>query len=218
MTKTVTETKKSIKTFLREYLEKLKVAWPCVLFFFFIYVHILMLWIFPSEAKILNTCTASLYQIIGAVCVLIQIDGSLKILKGSNLVKSIKHYLSSWPKRTTRTTIINLKAEGITCKSSFSATVSIGNAPDTLEEKINLLTQKVDEIDKKITKNRRELLLQINKIQDKNAKQIEIVSNEIQQLRTNLETTVVGDYKIAIFGVLMIIYGIIIPMIGLYTE
>ena len=160
--------------------------------------------------------TASLYQIIGAGCVLYQINGSLKILKGNDLLKSIKKYLSSWPKRTAQNTIVHGKTVSITCTVG-TGNITIQNGSETLEEKIELLSKRVDDLGKKINKNRQEVMATINENKKAHDKQMNTARKEIQGLKINLESTIVGDYKTAIFGVLMIIYGIIIPVIGLYV-
>lgn len=217
MTTTITETKKTTLALIREYKNKFITAWPCILLFFFVYLHILLIKILPSSSELVNVWTASLYQIIGAGCVLYQINGSLKILKGDDLIKSIKQYLGSWPKRIVQNRIINLKTGIINCSATTSANITIQSNSETIEEKIERLSKRVDEINKKINRDRQEVMCKINKNQEKNDKRLSVVNKEIQKLKTNLEGTIVGDYKTAIFGVLMIIYGIVIPIISLYT-
>ena len=217
MTTTITETKKTTIALIREYKNKFISAWPCVLLFFFIYLHVLLIKIYPSSRELVNVWTASLYQIIGAGCVLYQINGSLKILKGNDLLKSIKQYLGSWPKRTARNITFHCKPGTLACTAGGSADFSIQSAPKTLEEKIERISKRLDKIDEKINKNRHDVITTIKKNQEKTNKRIATINEEIRKLKTNLEGTIVGDYKTAIFGVFMIIYGIIIPVIGLYV-
>jgi len=217
MTTTITETKKTTIALIREYKNKFITAWPCILLFFFVYLHILLIKIFPSSSELVNVWTASLYQIIGAGCVLYQINGSLKILKGNDFAAIIKQYFLTLPKRLERKKSFRLKIDNVVSTTNISKVILEKSKPETLEEKIECLSKRIDELDKKVEKNQKNLTNRINNTQKKKEKQISTLQEEIRKLNGNLENTVIGDYQVAIFGALMIIYGIIIPIIGLYV-
>jgi gas vesicle protein len=213
---TVTETKKPIFKLIREYFDKLAEAWFVIFLFFALYFHIEMLKLFPLSPKAVHTWLASFYQIIGAVCVLIQINKSLKILRKFDFLEKAKQYLVTWPKRTARYIILH-GSSAISFSDSVSGVVIKKNRTETLEEKIEHLSKRIDEIDKKIDANQKNLTEKFKKDKEKIDKQISTMRKDISTLNVNLEDTVIGDYKKALFGILMIIYGICIPVVGLYT-
>jgi hypothetical protein len=217
MTTTVTETKKPISKLLREYFDKIAKLWFFIFLFFAVYFHIEMLKLFPLSPKAVHTWLASFYQIIGAMCVIIQIDKSLKILRGFDLLTKAKQYVSSWPKRTARHTTVHLESLNLRLSGfGISGTILQQNETETLEEKIDRLSKRIDKIERKIDGNKKKLTEKFKIDKQKTDKQISSLREDIKRLNVNLEDTVIGDYKIALFGILMIIYGICIPVIGLY--
>lgn len=210
------ETQKSLPQFIKEcFLWSLK-AWPGIFLGLFIYFHVLILALFPESEIFINTWIASIYQIIGAAYVLVQINESLKTLKNIDLIKSIKQYVACWPKRKIHHTVIDCKLASVSCTASMSGTFSHQkSSPETLEEKVERLSNRISELEKKVDGDKKDLIRQMKENQKTTSKQINAIRGDIKTLNGNLVDTVIGDYKKAIFGVLMIMYGICVPIFNL---
>jgi hypothetical protein len=215
---TVIETKKTKLELIKEcfyYISNR--TWHYIYIFFFIYLHSLLMTIFPSSTNIVNTTIASLSQFIGACCVLFQINNNLKILQNKDLIKSIKNFIRFFPKKSKTQTTVNLQGAPISLSMNLSGTFESISQPDDLGGRINLLSKRIDELNKKIDKNREDLTNKINRNQIKNNEFKTEIKNELKKINLNIEDTIVGEYKLAVFGVIMIIYGILVPIIGLFT-
>jgi hypothetical protein len=211
---TTIETKKTLQKFIKEIFYWGIKAWPLIFLIEFIFIHALLLSLLPIHSRVINAWVSSSYQVIGAFYIIVQLNESLKTLKNIDLIESIKNYWKQKPERISRNTTIHLTACGITAKAAILGTPTINSGVQTLEEKIDFLSKRMDNIEKRINKNRKELIDNIRTNQKNTSKQIGTIIEDIKTLQGNVTETIVGDYKKAIFGFLLVNYGICVPIIN----
>jgi hypothetical protein len=213
---TTIETKKKIPQLIREYFHWGCRTWPLVLLFMFIYFHGLLLGFFPGSKQAIQIVVGSIYQLIGVACVLLEINQNLMTLKKIDLKSSAKQFWISRPKRMAKQTVVNLEAVNITCRASAVGVTCLSiTESETLGQKVERLSKKITEIEGKVEQNRKDLTAKLKDHQNRTGKDITTLRNDIRNLNGNLVDVVVGDYKKAIFGILMIMYGICVPVLNL---
>jgi len=204
----------------RVIIRKLTKAWPVIILFKVIYFHVLLLSLSPELwHECINIWISSIYQIIGACSILYQINKNLKTFKNIDLFQSFLTYLKELPIRDAQGATLFAKAADFKLNGSVISGDYIGTkAPKTLEEKIDLLANKIDELNKKVDENNQRLNKKLQANHEKLSNRITAIIAKTNKLSGRLIETVVGDYKSAIFGVLMISYGIIVPIIDYYIR
>lgn len=207
------ETKKTLRVFIEENFYWGINAWPIIFIIKFITLHALLLSLFPLHSSLINAFVSSAYQIIGGGYILVQINENLKTLKNIDLLESLKKYWKNKPKRIQRITTHHLKAQGISCKSPVFGMPGLFSGNLTVEEKIELLSSRIDKMDEKLNANYKELSQRFNKNHQTSLNQIANLRQEITELSKNVTKTLIGDYKKVIFGILLISYGIFVPII-----
>lgn len=183
-------------------------AWPILIILFFSVIHFAVHAAIPEKFDIANKIIGTIMQLVGGFIVLHSVNGNLGLFRNQSFFSVIVSWLRDFP-LIKRSTVISM-ASGISATLGGIATVSIEVVATTVEERIIELERRLVEVRNALNAQDTALRQHIDKVKDE--LRISIYSNEstIKQLAKKLELATVGGFKQQAFGVLLVIYGVVI--------
>lgn len=182
-------------------------AWPVLILLSLLSVHLMLIYYFCLESEVTNKTISLVAQIIGGLLVVYSIDSNIGILKGGNLFVEIISYLKSFP-LIKRSVVIHSQA-AVSSAYSITGKVKVGRKPNTISEKIDYLQEQIDDLKSEYGHNIKELHKKIDGIYKEIGKKINQTNATVRAIEAKMEIVSVGDVKIQLFGVFLIIYGAI---------
>lgn len=155
-----------------------------------------------------NKVAGAVLQAIGALLVLISLDGNIGLFAGKGIVSAAAHWMSDYPKKIRGHALAG--GASLQSNSSLAATLSI--RPTALDERVAELERVVAEL-KAISSARHDELTQAiatarAEARDANSK----TSTGLKALEKKLEVSAIGGLKIQSFGVGIALIGSLLSM------
>jgi len=201
---------------MKKYLIWFKQAWPIIYLIPIIIFHYLLLNLPCFNHEILcydnpsiNKLISLILQIIGGLIVIYSIDSNLELFKKKNLFNISIAWFKRCPIRKSKTIEFKLatsKSKNLTS----TVNVELAKKPETVEDKINDLYEKLKSLEEKTQKHNINFTKQIAKINDVNNKKQLSTSKSLRSIENKLENISIGGLKLQIFGVFLLIYGAIL--------
>ena len=198
---------------IRKLVNWLLKAWPFIIVFCISVIHHKVLTLcLPDTAEKTNQAISAFMQIVGGLIVLSTINSNLGLFGKDSLLSKPVNWLKSFPlfrKSQGGIGSINGTLSGLTC----SAEGHESRVFYTIEEKVEEAQRQIDEIRKILYRKESELLSKINEVGKKLLDPIDKNQNDINTLNGILAKTAIGSLNTQVFGVLLVIYGALSPLI-----
>ncbi len=166
----------------------------------------------PDRVDSINEIVSSVTQIIGGLIILFTINSNLGLFKQNNLIALLFCWLKSFP--------LFRKIKPITGSVNGTMPVITGSGEGytsrvcrTLEEKIEEALRQIDELKEIIYRKERELLAKIGTSETNLKKLIDKNQHNLNKLNNLVSKSAVGGINTQIFGVLLVLYGAIFPLL-----
>lgn len=189
-------------------------AWPFTAIFIIALIHREILKVCSSEsAEILNRTMSAFMQISGGLLVLFTINANIGLFEKEGLGLIFINWLKSFPlfrNRKPNTCHVNDILPGFKISAESHST----RVCTTIEEKIEEAQRQIDELRNIVDRKERELLAKVGEVEKNLKKLIYKTQNGINALNGLLTKTTIGGISAQIFGVLLVIYGALIPLIA----
>lgn len=188
-------------------------AWPFIAIILFASVHYNILRIVPLDTfKIINKYVSSFAQIIGGLIVLFSINSNLGLFEQNNLFQLFLNWIKSFP-LFQKFEPISGHANFVMKAPSISSEGHTGVVCKTVEEKIEEAQRQINELRNILYRKESELLTQIRGTEQSLKELIYKNQNDINALNGLVRKTTIGGINTQIFGVLLVVYGAVVPLI-----
>jgi hypothetical protein len=200
--------KNMVMSFLREIVRiclHLWKGWFFLLPLALLVTHIALIQFFDFNIKATTNLYGLVAQIVGVVLILSSLQSDMLLFKGKSFIKMFVEYLKQFKTKPKKTNHI-ISAGHIPSATVFG-NFKVINAPTTLEDRIKLVEDSIEQLQKDID----ERIVGTNiKIQQKTKalnSRISSVRKEINQLSLNVNHFAIGNWKWQVFGGLLIAYS-----------
>jgi len=176
-------------------------------------VHHNILKIFPlDKVDTINKFVSPLMQILGGVIILVNINSNLGLFKQDTLIPMFLNWLKLFPLfRKIRPVTGNIN--GILPPLSSCFEVHTSQVCKTIEEKVEENKRQIDELRKIVYREEKELLKKISKSESNLKTLIYKNQNRVNKIEKSINKYMVGGINTQIFGVFLVLYGAIFPLI-----
>ncbi|MBE3128856.1 MAG: hypothetical protein IMZ60_04170 [Actinobacteria bacterium] len=200
---------KAISIF-REIYNWLLKAWPVWSFIAILLLHQIIHTFFQSNGENVNRVAGSIFQIIGGIIVFFSINENIGTFKRENIFSMVVNWFSSFPLIKKNVTISVDSA--VMKMTSGTPHLKIKRKYNSVEENLIELEKQIDECRQLIFEIEKAVMEKIEVVKSK--LEGSIVKNQIetQAVKKLLDESVLGTFKLQIFGVLLVIYGAVIPL------
>ncbi len=182
-------------------------AWPLWIALALLLRHVMLLRVLPDMSTRINSTLFLTLQLVGGAIVLYSIDANIGVVRKGSLLAEFFSYLSEFP-LLRRSLVINLKGQS-TSVVGGTMRGRITRTPQSTEEGLKYLQEQIDEIrrdhDEELKALKKSLSDRIAKIESS----VSNLSTNIRELDEKLDSTIVGDIRVQLFGVILIAYGAI---------
>ncbi len=185
--------------------------WPLHIFPLFLTIHIVLINQFPANLPMINSISSALFQIIGGIIVLISLNSNLNLLNKTSIKNVFINWFKSFPLKSK--SVITEVSDSISIQSTVSATATVSNSLNTLEDKIKFLFDEIKRLDQKISDSTEKLKEDLNEKFKYIERKHSNLDQSLIEVKANLNNTVLGSPKLEILGILSIIYGLLIPVL-----
>jgi hypothetical protein len=183
--------------------------WPFTATILLFITHVTLLSISNDQDKAttINTTISSLSQLFGISVIIYSLNNNIKLLTDKDILKIINNwFLYIYQIWKPKTVILTLSGES-SCRGS--AVVSTTKNFLTLDEKVDYLEKKINELSLTIHNNKQELELQLNHSKKELEDLIKSITNTTND---KIRESLLGNLSSHIFGILMTGYGIAVPL------
>jgi len=188
-------------------------AWPFIAIITIAYIHHKILGLVqPDSAELINKFVSSLTQIIGGLIVLYSINSNLGLFKQNNMLLLFLNWLKSFPLFRTIEPISGNGNFTEPCPE-ISSEVHTGKVCKSLEEKVEEAQRQIDELRNLLYRKENEILTSIRTTELNLKELIYKNQNDINSLNGIVIKTTIGGVNAQIFGVLLVVYGAIFPLL-----
>lgn len=196
-----------------KFINWLSKAWPFILVTLLGALHYNAIKIVPNDKiELLNNTIASFTQVAGGLIVLSSINSNLGLFRQISLLSIFQRWLKSFPYFRRIEKITSSGHCEMPC-FTVSSEGHTSNLCNTLEEKIVEAQRQIDELRDIVYRKERELLSKIYQIENNLKNEIYKNQNDIQELNDLVSKSTTGGINTQIFGVLLVVYGAIIPVV-----
>lgn len=166
------------------------------------------------DSQKISIILTSGFQIIGVFIVLYSIFKQFLSINELKLNRLILDFIKA-DYNAKKGRIINVLAvDGIKMKGSLSAVKLISNNND-IESKVKYIFEAIKSIEINMEKLNQDLKAEIENQSIDMAKRVENLESKIERLQDEFKSSIIHNLKYQFVGMVMIIYGLIIPIIKL---
>ena len=168
--------------------------------------------LFSDYEGSINLYASAIFQSGGGILVISTINDNLNLLKGKSILSSVLSWFKRFPlKRRITTATINATLPPLRGKFEVRAIPKL----DTIDQKVEYLLEEIKRIHKKISLNNSALEQGFNQKIDELRDKLNIQTQNITEVESKLQDSIAGEVrvKLEILGVLLVLYGIFIPVI-----
>lgn len=196
----------AIYTIRHLFIRPWHVVCPAILFA----VVIALLLSFPSQAKIILIISSIITQAIGMTTLLLVLNSNLKELRNTSFIDDLIKYL-----KEIQPSIIN----GVGSIQGVQVQTSVGCITDAPPKLVGITEKRLEALEHEIERVRQEglahktaVMQSITSNNNAATTRFESVDVLLGNLKTNLENTVIGDYRLQIFSIVMILLGLMLSI------
>lgn len=182
-------------------------AWPSLIIFVLLCLHLLLIYYFCLNASITNKTIALLLQIVGGLAILYSIDSNMGIIKKKNLLSVFANFLSEFP--LLRKTIVIGTVGYSEGASTAKGKGSVGRNPKSIEEKIEYLQEQINWVKRDLEQETKEINEKIDRESSEMKIQIQETKSALQNIGAKMDEISVGSLDVQLFGIFLMIYGAI---------
>ena len=166
-------------------------------------------WSFPAGSNPFNKVAGAALQGLGAIFVLISIDGNLGLFRGHGVIGELRDYTRRYPRKNATSTLFGA-ATGKFNMSGGLASMRVW--PADIDGRVTALAQLCKELERKISEQRLELLAHVDNVQVENRKAMNKQGLRVDDLAKKVEETAVGGIKLQVFGVGLAVIGSVLSV------
>lgn len=155
-------------------------------------------WTPPPVGLRFNKIFGAALQGLGALLVLISIDGNLGLFRGHGIFSELRDYMRAFPRQSRRVTLISASC-GQANASGFTASIRVW--PGDIDGRVAELEQWCKELENKISSQRLEVLKRVDEVKIEHRTRMNEHGLRIEDLSKKIEETAVGGTKLQAFGV-----------------
>lgn len=183
-------------------------TFPFSLFPLFLFIHIMVLILYPDARATINKYVSNILQFIGLIIVLKAVNDNVKIIDRGSITRSISEWLNAFPFRKRKATVhvVNIAGE---LNSAGHITARLIHKPETLEEKINYAFEELKRLEREISHTTETRNKKINGLEATIGELKTKQDNKIQDIQMRLSEVFAGGAKEEIFGVVCIFYSLV---------
>jgi hypothetical protein len=188
-------------------------AWPFIVISIIAIFHYEILKLCSQQGAIwFNKIMSAFTQVIGGLIVLSTVNAKLGLFKQKGLLIIFVDWLKSWPLFRHKTDISG-QINVIGPMTTVSMEGHVSPKCNTIEEKIEEAMRQIDDLRRIVYRKESELLFKINETDNSLKQLIARTQEDVNKLNGLLTKSTVGGIKLQIFGVLLVIYGALFPLI-----
>jgi len=196
---------------VKETIKWLFKAWPVLFLMGLILIHLGINTLVHYDYKEVNKYISVALQMIGGIIILISVNENIADFKRGNLWSMLVLYFKSCPLRKQNVT---LNVASSTHASTVGGLTLISRRKwNTDEERFLELERQIDETWKLIFEKEKSLIELIDSNRTKLETKISKNNQEILDVSSRLDKSVLGNIKFEIFGVLLMLYGAFLNLI-----
>jgi hypothetical protein len=182
-------------------------AWPIPASLLLALVHIAIFRVWPENATAINSTTALVLQILGGLLVLYSINSNIGVMRRGSLLAQFRAYLSDFPMRK-KSYVLDIH-DSVHSVSAGRARLRLTRTPKSLDEAVEYFQGQLDELRKEHAEDVNELRTMVLKRVTELESKVASAAKGIKEVEVKVDATVIGDVRIQIFGVIMLVYGAI---------
>ncbi len=186
-----------------------RIPWPLHLAPIFIGGHLISLYLFPENLQIINLYCCSVFPGIGGFFVILTINSNLNILSGSSIKRAVIDWFKAFSAKAKPFSDEGHIQMRLLAKGKARSTSKM----ESIEEKIEYLFDEITRLGQENSALRIELKTEIHKVEKTLLPRINNLSDETREIKTKINNVLVGGATHEIFGLLIIFYGLVIPLI-----
>lgn len=166
-------------------------------------------WSFPAGSNPFNKVAGAALQGLGAIFVLISIDGNLGLFRGHGVIGELRDYARRYPRKNAT---VALSGAASAQFNTSGALASISVWPDDIDGRVAALAQLCKELEKKISEQRMEMEARMDKVQIEYRNTMSEHGARVVDLAKKIEETAVGGTKLQVFGVGLAVIGSVLSV------
>jgi len=182
-------------------------AWPAFAIALVVAFHYIGLRSFFEYRAEINKWIGPALQIAGGLIVLFSINENLGLFRKKSIVSATKDWLVEFPRDRPAQTVSVGGSASFNTAAGGSLTVSMRPVPQSVEDRISNIEEELKGLRKSLEARTAEVRASIESTRSGLRSDITVVSTHLQELRSKVEESTVGGFKLQIFGVLLAIYG-----------
>jgi hypothetical protein len=162
----------------------------------------------PSSLKF-NKFAAATMQGLGALLVLLSIDGNLGLFRGHGVFAEMREYLLTYPRRQKSLTLVAASCGQANASGSLA---SVRVRPTDIEGRVEALEKLFAELEVQVSEQRAEMLNRIHEVRNENREALNIHTQRVNDVAKKVEETAVGGMKLQAFGVGLALMGSVLSV------
>ena len=185
-------------------------AWPVWIALFLIVINILIFrWLHYDRGSVHKFVGAWL-QIAGGVVVLFCLNKNIGLFKQGNIIQIIIQWWASRPFRRRRDTTLEVHGASHMQVSGTPSLIHVIK-PRTIEERMEELEGRVEQNYQEMKAGDKELRKNIESIKQEMRSTRSEILKMIAEQKSLVASIIVGEANLQFFGILLVIYGILLP-------
>ncbi len=180
-------------------------AWPLLALLPIGAFHAIALHEFQDSTQLVNKLMGMSLQVTGGLIILYSVNDNLGLFKSKSLVTAFGEWLRAFP-LVRKPVVVNLSGAA-SIAIGGSATLSVGRAASSLEERIAKLELEIQSVRRELQNAVAEANRQLESAKEELGKRISETHRQLNELTQKVERSAVGGIKFQFFGVLLAVYG-----------
>ncbi len=151
-------------------------------------------------------------QIVGGASVLYFLNKNMGVFSRGTLRQRVIAWIKACPLRK-KHYVLHAGSASIQVHGGVSAAGQVTRSGETIQEQLDALKERVELYRKEMKEGDKKLRADLESTRDQLRSEISAKGEEITKMRILLATTVVGSVNPQFFGILLVLYGTLLPII-----
>lgn len=183
--------------------------WVPVLIFSFLLIS--GWWIWSNQSLFILKIGSFAMQAVGVAILIFILNQNIITINNTSIIADARKWLVENPFNKRSQSVEITGSGGIAAGGTAKARgKKIGN---TIEEKIMILEEEIESIRKEADENKNALNMKIAANKREADEKYNNIKSCVSKIETKLEGTVIGDYKVQLFGTWMILLGLFLSVL-----
>lgn len=181
-------------------------AWPFLALAAVACCHYVLFKVFASAGNSIDQGVSTFFQVAGGLIVLYSINENIGLFKEKTLYTMMIEWLKDFPFNKKSITAQRI-AINVGIGLSGSMTAQTKQKYSSVEEHLSELQRQIDECRQLVHDREKEIRESVEQTKKELLKELNGNNEKIEDVRQLLKETIVGGFKMQLFGVLLVIYG-----------